>query len=59
MRLYFLYILYGLGALCIAGALYLAIGYARYLSELEQLISLILLMAMFGFLGKYLEERGR
>ncbi|MFH1638710.1 MAG: hypothetical protein ABIB93_00060 [Chloroflexota bacterium] len=59
MRLYILYIMYGLGVLCISGAVALAIGYARYLSELEQLICLVLLAAMFGFLGKYLAERGR
>ena len=51
-------ILLALGVVCIAAAVYLAAGYARYLSEINKLISLLLLTAFFGFLGKYLEERG-
>ncbi len=51
-------ILYVFGIFCLAGAIYLAAGYARYLSETEKLLSLLLLTAMFGFLGKYFEARG-
>jgi hypothetical protein len=51
-------ILYALGIICIAGAVYLAAGYARYLSQMGKLASLLLVAAIFGLLGKYFEERG-
>ncbi|MCL0046468.1 hypothetical protein M1N18_00565 [Dehalococcoidales bacterium] len=53
------YILYGFGILlCITGIAYLAVEFVRYLSEPAQLACLILLIAMFGLLGKYFEEMG-
>ena len=44
--------------LCIAGMTYLAAEYVKYLSELEKLACLILVISMFGFLGKYFEGKG-
>ena len=58
MRL--VYVLYGFGILfSIAGIGYLAAEYVRYLSEVGKLVSLLLTVAMFAFLGKYFEGLGR
>ena len=52
-------ILYGFGILlCLAGVSFLAAQYIRYLSETGQLISLLLMVGMFAFLGKYFEGLG-
>ena len=57
MRL--VYILYGFGILfSVAGIGYLAAEYVRYLSEVGKLVSLLLSVAMFAFLGKYFEGLG-
>jgi hypothetical protein len=54
-----LYVLYGFGILlCVAGIIYLAAEYVKYLSEVGKLIALLLTTGMFGFLGKYFEELG-
>lgn len=53
------YVLFGFGILfCIAGVSYLAAQYVRYLTQLGQLVSLLLMVGMFAFLGKYFEEMG-
>ncbi len=53
------YILFGFGILlCLAGIGYLAAEYVKYLSEAGKLVSLLLTVGMFGFLGKYFEEIG-
>ena len=53
------YILYGFGILfCLAGIGFLAAEYVKYLSEVGKLGSLLLTVAMFGFLGKYFESLG-
>ena len=53
------YILYGFGILlCISGVAYLAAEYVKYLSEPGKLASLILMVGIFGFFGKYLEGKG-
>jgi len=53
------YILFGFGILfCLAGIGYLAAEYVKYLSEAGKLVSLLLTVGMFGFLGKYFEELG-
>ena len=53
------YILYGSGiVLCIAGIAYLAAEYVKYLSEPGKLACLLLAVGMFGFLGKYFDQRG-
>jgi hypothetical protein len=53
------YILFGFGILlCLAGIGYLAAEYVNYLSEAGKLLSLLLTVGMFGFLGKYFEELG-
>lgn len=53
------YILYGFGILlCLSGVGYLAAEYVRYLSEIGKLVSLLLTVGMFGFLGKYFEGVG-
>ncbi len=53
------YVLYGFGILmCIAGVIYLAVEYVRYLSDFGKLLILILLVIMFASFGKYFEERG-
>ena len=53
------YVIYGFGFLfCIAGIAYLAAEYVKYLSEPGKLGCLLLVVGMFGFLGKYFEERG-
>ena len=53
------YVLYGFGILlCVAGISYLAAEYVKYLSEAGKLVSLLLTVGMFGFLGKYFESLG-
>jgi len=53
------YILYGFGILlCIAGVVYLAAEYVKYISEWGKLACLILTIGMFALLGKYFEEIG-
>lgn len=53
------YILIGFGILlCLAGVGYLAAQYVKYLSEAGRLISLLLTVGMFAFLGKYFESLG-
>ena len=53
------YILYGFGILlCIAGVAYLAAEYVKYLSEMGKMACLLLVVGMFGFLGKYFEGKG-
>ncbi len=53
------FILFGFGILlCVAGIGYLAAEYVKYLSEAGKLISLLLTVGMFGFLGKYFEGLG-
>ncbi len=53
------YVLYGFGILlCLAGISYLAAEYVKYLSEAGKLVSLLLTVGMFGFLGKYFESLG-
>ena len=53
------YILLGFGVLfCLAGVGYLAAEYVRYLSEVGKLVSLLLTVSMFAFLGKYFEGLG-
>ena len=52
-------ILFGFGILfCLAGVGYLAAEYVRYLSEAGKLVSLLLTIGMFSFLGKYFEGLG-
>ncbi len=54
-----IYIFYGFGIVsCIAGMAYLAAEYVKYLSEPGKLVSLLLVVGMFGFLGKYFDEIG-
>ena len=54
-----IYILYGFGILlCVAGAVYLASEYIKYLSEVGKLGILILMIVMFASFGKYLEGKG-
>ncbi len=53
------FILFGFGILlCLAGIGYLAAEYVRFLSEAGKLVSLLLTVGMFGFLGKYFEGLG-
>jgi hypothetical protein len=53
------YILYGFGLLfCIAGVGYLAAEYVKYLSEAGKIVSLLLTIGLFTFLGKYFEGLG-
>lgn len=53
------YVLYGFGILlCVAGIGYLAAEYVKYMSEIWQLVALLLTVGMFGFLGKYFQELG-
>jgi len=57
MRLTF--ILFGFGILfCIAGIGYLAAEYVKYLSEVGKIVSLLLTVGLFAFLGKYFEGLG-
>jgi len=53
------FILFGFGLLfCLAGIGYLAAEYVKYLSEAGKLLSLLLTVGMFFFLGKYFESVG-
>jgi len=53
------YILFGFGILsCLAGVGYLAAEYVKYLSEIGKLVSLLLTVGMFAFMGKYFEGLG-
>jgi len=53
------FILFGFGILlCLAGIGYLAAEYVKYLSEVGKLLSLLLTVGMFAFLGKYFESLG-
>jgi len=53
------YILIGFGILlCLAGIGYLAAEYVKYLSQTGRLVSLLLTVGMFAFLGKYFEALG-
>lgn len=53
------YILFGFGILFSLGGIgYLAAEYVQYLSEWGKLFSLLLTVAMFAFLSKYLEAIG-
>ena len=53
------YVLYGFGVLfCVAGVAYLAAEYVRYLSDAGKIGSLVLVVGLFGFLGKYFEKIG-
>ena len=53
------FVLFGFGILlCLAGVGYLAAEYVKYLSEAGKLVSLLLTVGMFGFLGKYFEGLG-
>jgi len=53
------YVLYGFGILfCIAGVGYLAAEYVRYMSEIGKLVSLLVTVGLFTFLGKYFEGLG-
>ena len=53
------FILFGFGILfCLAGIGFLAAEYVRFLSEAGKLISLLLTVGMFTFLGKYFENLG-
>ena len=53
------YVLYGFGILlCVAGIGYLAAQYVNYMSEIGQLVALLLTVGMLGFLGKYFQELG-
>ena len=54
-----LYVLYGFGILlCLAGIGFLAGEYIKYLSEIGKLVSLLLTVGIFGFLGKYFQDIG-
>ena len=53
------FILFGFGILlCVAGIGYLAAEYVKYMSEIGQLVALLLTVGMLGFLGKYFQELG-
>ena len=53
------YVLYGFGILlCVAGIGYLAAEYVKYMSEIGQLVALLLTVGIFGFLAKYFQELG-
>ena len=53
------YILFGFGILlCLAGVGYLAAEYVRFLSEAGKLVSLLLTVGLFAFMGKYFERVG-
>ena len=52
-------ILFGFGILfCLAGLGYLAAEYVKYLSDAGKLVSLLLTVGFFGFLGKYFDNIG-
>ena len=53
------FVLYGFGILfCLAGIGYLAAEYVRYLSDIGKIVSLLLTIGLFTFLGKYFEGLG-
>ena len=53
------YVLFGFGILfCLAGVGYLAAEYVKYLSEAGKLISLLLTIGLFTFMGIYFESLG-
>ena len=53
------FILFGFGILlCLSGIGYLAAEYVKYLSEAGKMVSLLLTVGAFGFLGKYFEGLG-
>ena len=53
------FILFGFGILfCLAGIGYLAAEYVKYLSEIGKIVSLLLTIGLFAFLGKYFEGLG-
>lgn len=53
------YVLFGFGILfSMAGVGYLAAEYVKYLSEIWQLVALLLTVGMFAFLSKYFEDIG-
>jgi len=53
------FILFGFGILfCIAGVGYLAAEYVKYLSDIGKIVSLLLTVGLFTFLGKYFEGLG-
>ena len=53
------YILFGFGILlCLSGVGYLAAEYVKYLSDIGKIVSLLLTVGMFTFLGKYFEGIG-
>ena len=53
------FILFGFGILfCIAGIGYLAAEYVKYLSDVGKIVSLLLTVGLFTFLGKYFEGLG-
>ena len=53
------YVLYGFGILlCLSGVAYLAAEYMKFLSEAGKLISLLLTVGMFAFIGKHFERIG-
>ncbi len=53
------FILFGFGILfCIAGIGYLAAEYVKYLSDVGKIVSLLLTIGLFTFLGKYFEGLG-
>jgi hypothetical protein len=55
----FEYVLFGFGILfCLAGVGYLAVEYVKFLSDIGRLISLLLTVGLFAFLGKYFERLG-
>ena len=53
------FVLFGFGILfCLAGIGYLAAEYVRYLSDVGRIVSLVLTIGLFTFLGKYFEGLG-
>jgi uncharacterized membrane protein YdjX (TVP38/TMEM64 family) len=53
------YIIFGIGiASCIAGVVYLASEYVKYLSEPGRLGCLLLVVGLFAFLGRHFEQIG-
>lgn len=59
MNIKLTYILFGFGVLlCLSGVGYLAAEYVSYLSDIGKMASLLLMVGMFAFLGKYFEGLG-
>jgi hypothetical protein len=55
----FEYVLYSFGVIfCIAGIVYLAAEYVKFLSDIWRIGSLLLTVGLFTFLGKYFERLG-